>query len=144
MNTLMKLGLGLLAATAAASSMAQRANVDCQGVLIDTAYSACQTSRIAQHDDATLLAAVPSTWGVTGSLYKDSLAIPNEPSETVISLAAMTPTSTWLKAPYELTFKQAVAGPFALILGPARTNGTITSPLFTGLTMGCLQAIRSR
>ena len=129
MNSLMKLGLGLLAATAAASSMAQSSTTSCNGILFDTAYSTCQI-RYVQHDEASLLAAVPSTWGVTGSFYKDSLTILNEPSETVISLAAITPTSTQLKASYELTFQQAVAGPFALILGPASTDGTITSPLF--------------
>ncbi|MEK8086879.1 PEP-CTERM sorting domain-containing protein [Aquabacterium sp. A3] len=119
MNTLMKLGLGLLAATAAASSMAQRYQpFTCADVVLGTAYSACQTTRLLNNQEATLLAAVPSGWGVTGSLYMDTLAFTNEPGETVISFAAVTPTSTEFKASYELTFRQAVEGPFVLILDP--------------------------
>ncbi len=129
MNTLLKMLTGLLAATAAASSMAQSTstNASCTNFTFDTAFTNCRVltglGRDQGLDDATLLSVVTGISGVTGSLYKDNLSILNEPGEKVLSLTDITPSNAGQKHSYELTFKQAVTGPFALTLGTKLISG---------------------
>jgi PEP-CTERM motif len=110
-KTLMKVSMGLLAALAASSSMAQASN-NCQRISFSPGYSSCFDGRsYSEPDDASMLALVSGSWGVTGSVYKDNVSIVNEASESVL-LASSTASSR----NGSLTFQQAVAGPFAVIL----------------------------